>query len=69
MAITVFAAIDVGSHETAMRIYEISKNTVYMNWNICITQRVLGMRHFPQDISAITRLISSVIFYSALRKR
>ena len=25
MAITVFAAIDVGSHETAMRIYEISK--------------------------------------------
>lgn len=31
MAITVFAAIDVGSHETAMRIYEISKNTVYMN--------------------------------------
>ena len=23
MAITVFAAIDVGSHETAMRIYEI----------------------------------------------
>ena len=27
MAITVFAAIDVGSHETAMRIYEISKKT------------------------------------------
>ena len=25
MAITVFAAIDVGSHETAMRIYDISK--------------------------------------------
>ena len=26
MAITTFAAIDVGSHETALRIYEISKN-------------------------------------------
>ena len=25
MAVTIFAAIDVGSHETSMRIYEISK--------------------------------------------
>ena len=26
MAITTFAAIDVGSHETTLRIYEISKH-------------------------------------------
>ena len=25
MAVTIFAAIDVGSHETSMRIYEISE--------------------------------------------
>ena len=25
MAVTIFAAIDVGSHETALRIYEVSK--------------------------------------------
>ena len=27
MAVTIFAAIDVGSHETSMRIYEISKKS------------------------------------------
>ena len=25
MAVTIFAAIDVGSHETTLRIYEVSK--------------------------------------------
>lgn len=26
MAVTIFAAIDVGSHETTLRIYEVSKS-------------------------------------------
>ena len=35
MAVTIFAAIDVGSHETTLRIYEVSKKVWRARNRIC----------------------------------
>lgn len=62
MAITTFAAIDVGSHETSLRIYEVSKSSGSVSLTMYIIRPALDMKHTQLNISAIIPLISSVLY-------
>lgn len=54
MAVTIFAAIDVGSHETSMRIYEISKNMVYTKSSMfTIQQDSVLKRTLPNTLAIL----------------
>ncbi len=55
MAYTTFAAIDVGSYEIGMKIFELSKNRGMREIDSIRHRLELGRRHTPQAKSAWRR--------------